>query len=233
MHLAEEGCAVVLNDRAPIGRAEETAERIRASGGSAMACEADVGDPGQVSRLIEAAMAEFGHLDILVNNAGIDPRRPVLDVSEELWDSVLDVNLKGAFFCAQAAARQMRSQGGGRIINISSVHGQSSLPNLSVYAASKGGLNALTRQMALELAPFHITVNAIAPGCVLVEKCTFDPEQRGAEIPLGRVGRPRDISALVAFLASDDAGWLTGQVITVDGGSTTRLFLDFGNAGLR
>jgi NAD(P)-dependent dehydrogenase (short-subunit alcohol dehydrogenase family) len=233
IHFAEEGAAVVLNDRDAIAGASEAAERIRACGGRAAVCQADVSEPVQAKRLIEAAVAEFGRLDILVNNAGIDPRRPALDVTEDFWDDVLGVNLKGSFFCAQSAAREMCRTGGGRIINISSVHSQANMPDLSAYAASKGGLNALTRQLALELAPGRITVNAVAPGCILVEKCTFDPTERGSEIPLGRVGQPRDISALVVFLASDDAAWLTGQVITVDGGTMTRLSLSTASPALR
>jgi glucose 1-dehydrogenase/3-oxoacyl-[acyl-carrier protein] reductase len=163
-----------------------------------------------------------------VNNAGIDPRCSFFDVRAEMWDNVLATNLRGAFFCAQAAAREMRNAGGGRIINLSSVHGQATMANLAAYAASKGGIDAMTRQLALDLAPFRITVNAVAPGCVQVEKNTFDAVVRGREIPLGRVGRPLDVAHTIAFLASDAAEWLTGQVITVDGGSTGRLCLDHG-----
>lgn len=169
--------------------------------------------------------AHFGRFDILVNNAAIDPRCPVLEISPEFWDDILSTNLKAAFFCAQAAAREMRKGGGGRIVNISSVHGQACMPNLTAYAASKGGINALTRQMALEFAGFGITVNAVAPGRVLVEKSTFEPESGAADIPLSRVGTPRDIAAAVAFFASEESAWITGQVLTVDGGTTTRLSL--------
>ncbi len=226
LELARSGAAVVLNYLQSKEGAISAAEQIRAAGSEATAEQADVSRIGDIAGLMDRIIKRFGRLDILVNNAGVDPRKPFLEVTEDFWDEVIGTNLKSAFFCAQAAAREMMKTGQGRIINVSSVHGQATMPNLSVYAASKGGMNALTRQLALDLAPHQITVNAVAPGCVLVEKNTFDPVARGLEIPLGRVGTPGDVGELVCFLASDAAAWLTGQVITIDGGTTTRLFLN-------
>jgi len=226
LELARHGAAVVLNYLQSKEGAFRAAEQIHASGGEAVIEQADVSRGGDILDLIDRTIRRFKRLDILVNNAGVDPRRPFLEVTEEFWDAVISTNLKSAFFCAQAAAREMIKTGEGRIINISSVHGQATMPNLAVYAASKGGMNALTRQLALDLALHRITVNAVAPGCVQVEKSTFDPAARAQQIPLGRVGAPRDVGELVCFLASDAAAWLTGQVITLDGGTTTRLFLN-------
>jgi glucose 1-dehydrogenase/3-oxoacyl-[acyl-carrier protein] reductase len=226
IHLGGLGAAVALNYAHSQKGACTAAEQIRSAGGNAIVLQADVQFPAQVAEMVAQVVERLGRLDVLVNNSAIDPRKPFLEVTEEFWDSVIDTNLKGAFFCAQAAAREMSRKGRGRIINISSVHGQATMEEYSVYAASKGGMNALTRQLALDLAPWGITVNAVAPGCVQVEKSTYDPAVRGKEIPCGRVGHPRDISAVVGFLASDATDWLTGQVITVDGGSTTRLFLN-------
>ena len=226
LHLAELGAAVVLNDLQQEAGARGAADAIAAAGGTAEVWRCDIRDTAAVGGMTAAIAAQLGRLDILVNNAAIDPRCSFFDVSAEFWDDVLGTNLKGAFFCAQAAAREMRKHGQGRIISISSVHGRASMPNLAAYAASKGGIDALTRQLALDLAPSGITVNAVAPGCVFVEKNTFDPAARGREIPAGRVGTPRDISTVVAFLASDAASWLTGQVITVDGGTTSRLSMN-------
>jgi NAD(P)-dependent dehydrogenase (short-subunit alcohol dehydrogenase family) len=229
LRLAAQGATVALHYASSEQGAMAAATEIRNSGGSAWTQRADVSVATQASELVKAVAERAGRLDILVNNAAIDPRKPLLEITEEFWDSVMDTNLKGSFFCAQAAAGEMRLQGRGRIVNISSVHGQATMNHMAVYAASKGGMNALTRQLALDLAPYGITVNAVAPGSVQVEKSTYDPELRGREIPRGRVGQPTDVAEVVAFLASDATDWLTGQVITVDGGTTTRLFLDLGN----
>lgn len=227
--LAREGSSVVLNDWEMEAGARESVDAILASGGQATFYKADVSVVEQVQEMVRQAEKRFGRLDILVNNAAVDPTSVFLEVTEEFWKQVIDTNLKGVFFCAQAAARVMVRMGKGRIINISSVHSQATMPGFSVYAASKGGINSLTRELALELAAYNICVNAIAPGAIEVErfvsKTTYNRETLGKEIPLGRVGYPVDVSAVVLFLASDAADWLTGQVITVDGGTTTRLFL--------
>jgi glucose 1-dehydrogenase/3-oxoacyl-[acyl-carrier protein] reductase len=222
-HLSEEGATVVRNDL----------EFANGSSGLLTFC-ADVSDVKAVRSMIDWIQQKFGRLDVLVNNAGIDPVAPFLEVTEQVWDSIINTNLKGSYFCAQAAARVMATQAWGRIVNISSVHSYCSMPGYSAYAASKGGISAFTRQLALDLSGYNITVNAIAPGAIEVERFTasplFDRAAIAAEIPLGRVGIPRDVSSAVAFLASDDASWLTGQVITIDGGTTSRLFLYAGRA---
>lgn len=232
-HLAEEGAVTVLNYAHSELGAYEVVESIRKAGGQAIAVKADVSRVDQIRVMVQRTIEEYGRLDILVNNAGIDPTAPFLDVTEDYFDGVIGTNLKGTYFCSQFAAREMCRLGKGRIINISSVHSQVTMTEHSVYAASKGGIDALTRQLALDLAALNVTVNAIAPGAVEVEKYFrpgYDRLAMAKEIPLGRVGVPRDISGCVVFLASDDADWLTGQVITVDGGSTTRLYLYAGRS---
>ena len=226
LELGRQGAAVVLNYAQSAEGASEAVEEISAAGGRAIALQSDLASVHQSKAAVTAAVRAFGHLEILVNNAGVDPRVPFEEVTEELWDRILAINLKAAFFCSQAAVQEMKKAGKGRIINISSVHGEATMPQLAVYAASKGGMNAMTRQLALDLGVHKITVNAIAPGSVFVEKNTYAPAVRALEIPVGRVGRPEDISSVVAFLASDQTDWLTGQVITVDGGTTARVFLN-------
>jgi NAD(P)-dependent dehydrogenase (short-subunit alcohol dehydrogenase family) len=226
--LHQEGASIVFNDK-ELG--ESSARYIETSSmrSKVIFHQADISRLTEIERMVECTVSKFGRLDILVNNAAIDPTAPFFEVGEDVWQQVIDTNLKGAFFCAQKAARKMSQAGQGRIINISSVHSQATMPGFSVYSASKGAMNALTRELALELAPHGITVNAVAPGAIEVEKFVSDPlydrDALAAEIPSGRVGKPEDISGLVAFLCSDDAAWLTGQVITVDGGTLTRLYL--------
>ncbi len=228
-HLAEEGAAVVLNYFRSAAGAQETAEGIVKAGGKAVAIYGDVSNISHAADLVDRTVAGFGRLDILVNNSGVDPTCPFLDVTEDFFHTVINTNLKGTYFSSQHAAREMRKSGTGRIINIGSVHSQASMPGFSVYAASKGAIDALTRQLALDLSPFGITVNTIAPGAVEVEKFVADPaydrEGVNREIPLGRVGYPRDISGAVVFLASDDAAWMTGKVIIIDSGTLSRLYL--------
>lgn len=229
LHLAELGAAVVVNYRSSGAQALETVARIEAAGGRALAVCADVSDVRQIRGLVERTTAEYGGVDILVNNSAIDPTYDFFEVTEEQWDRVLDTNLKGAFFCAQACAKEMVRRGGGKIIHISSVHGSLTMPRYAAYASSKGGMNALTRQMALDLARYNIQVNAIAPGATEVEKFAENPahdrEAIGRQIPLGRIGYPEDVARVVGFFASPGADFVTGQVVTVDGGSSTRFFL--------
>lgn len=228
--LAEEGAHVVLNYAHSAEGAEELAERIRAKGRQALTYRADVSKVDQVQAMVAKTVETLGRVDILVNNAGIDPHVPFLQMSEEQWDWIIDTNLKGNFLCSQAAAREMVKLGGGKIIIISSIHSILTYKHITAYATTKGGLNAMTRQLALELAPYHITVNCIAPGAVHVDKFYsvvphYDPHMFDHEIPLGFMGYPEDIGAAAAFLASDDARYITGQVLFVDGGTSARIFL--------
>jgi glucose 1-dehydrogenase len=197
---------------------------IAGENGSAIALEADVSKQADVAQMISDAVAKFGRLDVLVNNAGIEKETPFLEKSEEEWDRVIAVNLKGPFLCTQLAAREMAKNGGGTIINISSVHEDLPFPGYAAYCASKGGLRMLCRDLALELAKHHINVVNVAPGAIntpINERTMKDPEKVLAlkrEIPLGRVGEPSEVAKLVCYLASDDAAYITGTTVVIDGG---------------
>jgi 3-oxoacyl-[acyl-carrier protein] reductase len=197
-------------------------EAIEAEGGEALAVAADVAAPGDADKLVSAAVDKFGRLDILVNNAGITRDGLLLRMKDEDWDVVLDTNLKGAFNCIRAAAKTMSKQRSGRIINISSVVGQMGNPGQANYCASKAGLLGLTKSVARELARRDVTVNAVTPGFIATDMTeSLGEKAREAligQIPLGRLGTPADIASAVAFLASDGAGYLTGQVLGVNGG---------------
>jgi NAD(P)-dependent dehydrogenase (short-subunit alcohol dehydrogenase family) len=233
LELARHGARVVVNYYSSERMAHETVDEIRTSGGSAVAVQADVSRAAEVKRLFAEAVHHFESIAILVNNAGITVAKPFLETDEELWDRVIDTNLKSAYLCSLMAARDMAKRGGGKIINISSVHSYATYPGFSLYAASKGGIDALTKAMALDLAPYKINVNAIGPGAVEVEKYRDDPlydrAEFGARLPWGRIGMPEDIAKAVVFLASDDAEYITGQIFYVDGGLLTRMGL-FGRA---
>jgi len=230
--LAGEGATVVINFPTEPAEAEQVVAEIAAGRGQSVAIKADIANSAERDAVFEQVRRRFGRLDILVNNAAFDPDTVgLLEVDERLYDHVLQVNLKGAFFCAQSAARLMIEVGrGGRIINISSVHGQQSLPGHAPYSLSKGGLDALTRQAAVDLAPHRITVNGIAPGFIEVARTIANFPQYSREaiaerIPLQRVGFPEDIAALAVFLASDESSFLTGQVIPCDGGTLALMSL--------
>ncbi|TLS53892.1 3-oxoacyl-ACP reductase FabG [Paenibacillus antri] len=229
IELANSGVCVVVNYAHSEQGALEIVDEISNRNGSAIAVKADISSLEGVDRLVRQAVGAFGRIDMLVNNAAVDPTEDFFEVTESFWDRVVDTNLKGAFFCAQACAREMVKTGKGKIINISSVHGSLTMPRYAVYAATKGGINAMTRQLALDLAKYNIQVNAVAPGATEVEKLADDPlydkEHIGGLIPLGRIGEPEDVANVVAFLASPAADYVTGQIITVDGGSSTRFFL--------
>ena len=231
LELAAAGAAVSLSYNTSSAGAAETAAQIRAAGGQAWTFAADLTQPGAGADLVEAACAEMRGVDILVNNAGFSLERAFLEVTPEDWDRVQNVNLRSGFFCAQASARRMKEQGGGKILFIGSVHGSASVPKFSVYAASKGGIDALTRQLAVELAPWRINVNAVIPGLIEVESYYqsfpwYDRAVSARQVPLGRVGFPADIAAAVAFLASDRADFVTGQALVVDGGQLAKLAVD-------
>jgi glucose 1-dehydrogenase len=226
--LARAGAHVVVSPHKNVDGAERTAAGIRqATGASAFVQACDVRDVNQVEALFDSTLREFGGVDILVNNAGITEPRPLLEMTVDEWDKTLNINLRGMFLCTQRAAREMLKRGGGRIVNLSSVHGFAAVPHHAHYEASKGGINMFTKASAIELAPHNIQVNAIAPGAIEVERYAaipgYDRDEWGQGIPAGRVGWPDDIGPLAAFLCSDGASYITGQIIWVDGGMTSRL----------
>jgi NAD(P)-dependent dehydrogenase (short-subunit alcohol dehydrogenase family) len=188
---------------------------------------ADVGAPPPARRLVAPAPDSLGRLDILVNNAGITIWSGFLDMAEDVWDRTIDTNLKGAFVCGQQAARRMLRQGGGRIVNVSSGAGKGAFWGAAAYNASKGGLNLLTMAMATELGRHNILVNAVAPGAIQIERTLRDDpnyaQSWGPLAPQGRVGTPEDVAGVVVFFCSPESGYVTGQVLYVDGGLFTPL----------
>lgn len=202
--------------------AENTVRDFRAKGYEAMAIKADVSKADEADRLIDEAVKKYETLDVVVNNAGITRDTLMIRMKEADWDAVINVNLKGAFLVTQAASKIMIKQRSGRIVNISSVVGRMGNAGQTNYAASKAGLIGLTKAAARELASRGITVNAVAPGFIKTEMTDKMPEaareKLSGGIPLGRLGLPEDVAAVVAFLASDDAAYITGQVLGVDGG---------------
>jgi 3-oxoacyl-[acyl-carrier protein] reductase len=222
---AREGASVTILD-VDGERAAETARAIESGGGEALAVMADVCSAEDVARAVAETLARFRRLDVLVNNAGTGVASPVEDLGEAMWDRVLDVNLKGAFLCTRAAVPAMKQQGGGAIVNIASVEAVKGIPGHSAYAASKAGITGLTRALATELAPFGIRVNYLCPGAVWTRMTEHwfsrQREQVVAGIPLGRIADPVDIAGPVLFLASDDARYITGQGLIVDGGMVIR-----------
>ncbi|QGQ94291.1 glucose 1-dehydrogenase [Paenibacillus psychroresistens] len=229
LHLAACGADVIVNYRSSEKQALEVVEQIQAMGRKAIAIKADISSVKEINAMIEQAKEAFGTIHVLVNNSAYCPTIDFFDVTEESWDEVLDTNLKGSFFTAQACAREMVKHGGGKIINISSVHALLTMTKYAAYASSKGGMNALTRQLALDLAHLNIQVNAVSPGATEVEKNLAHPLHDslavGKQIPAGRIGMPKDVATVVAFFASSASDFVTGQVLTVDGGSSTQFYL--------
>ncbi|TKI48431.1 3-oxoacyl-[acyl-carrier-protein] reductase [Lysinibacillus tabacifolii] len=222
LKLADEGAKVVVNYSGSQAKAEEVVATIQANGGEAIAVQASVSKTEEVTELMDAAVKTFGALDILVNNAGITRDNLLMRMKEEEWDDVLDTNLKGVFLCTKAVTRQMMKQRAGRIINISSIVGVAGNAGQANYVAAKAGVIGLTKTTAKELASRNILVNAIAPGFIETEMTEQLPEdlKQGmlTQIPLAKLGQPEDIAKAVAFLASEDANYMTGQTLHIDGG---------------
>ena len=222
--LAAPEADVYFNFSAAEADARITEQMVRERGATATALQMDVTDPDQVTGFFQRVLDDTGRIDVLVNNAGITRDGLLVRMSDANWDAVMDTNLKGAFRCTRAAARQMLKQRSGRIIHISSVVGVTGNPGQANYVASKAGIIGFTKAVALELASRGITVNAVAPGFIDTDMTASLPEKSRqamiARIPLGRVGTPEDIAAAVAFLASSQAAYITGQVIHVSGGMT-------------
>lgn len=223
---AAEGAAVVVDYVGHPDAAGEVVGKVEDAGGRGLAVAADVSSPAEVRALVGKAVETFGRLDVMVNNAGLERKMPFLDTPFKVWQQTLAVNLTGPWLGSQEAAKQMVAQegGGGRIINISSVHEDLAMPTNAPYCATKGGVRMLMRTLAVELAPHGITVNNIAPGAIdtpMDAPLKEDPDKMEAllsEIPLGRMGKPEEVASLALYLASDDSSYVTGSTLFVDGG---------------
>ena len=222
LQLAADGAQVIVNYVASADKAEEVVAAIQSEGGKALAMKADVSNLEEVEKMVDTVYEQFGRIDILVNNAGVTRDELLISMEREDWDKVIATNLGGLFNCTKAVAKYMMMQKSGRIINMSSVAGERGGRGQSNYAASKGAVNAFTRSVAMELARKKVTVNAVAPGVVETEMSS-EVIRRAQDIILNsvalkRLGQPEEIAKVVAFLASDDSSYITGEVIRVDGG---------------
>jgi NAD(P)-dependent dehydrogenase (short-subunit alcohol dehydrogenase family) len=226
--LASAGASVALSARDPAQAAKVAGEVAAATGAKALGVGADVTRPEQVTAMVATTLDTFGRLDILVNNAGINIRGPIEQLSEASWDEVIDTNLKGPWLCCRAAGEPMRRQKWGRVINVSSILGEISMPGRTPYASSKGGLTLMTRTLALEWAADGVTVNALCPGPFATEINTpllNDPAVRAtieSKVPLGRWGDPAELGPAVVFLASEASSYMTGATLFIDGGYTAQ-----------
>ena len=226
LKLAKAGAKVVVSDISE-EECQKVVEEIKKEGGEAMAVKCDVTKRGEVENMVRTTVSKWGKVDILVNNAGICEFKPFVNLTEEDWDRTLNINLKGEFLCAQAVAKEMMKQKSGVIVNIASVAmGQvgMGMPMIVHYCASKGGIVAMTEALAVELAPYNIRINAIAPGAIdtpMAASTKDDPkvlEQTLAMVPMHRLGKAEEVSNLVLFLASDTSSYMTGSTVVIDGG---------------
>ena len=225
VRLAREGANIAIDYRTHQDGANETRKLVEAAGARGVVVKADLSSVTEINYLVDTAVKSFGRVDILVNNAGIETRKDYWNVTEAEYDAVMNVNLKAVFFATQRVVRHLQSEKRpGKIINISSVHEELPFPHFTSYCISKGGLKMMTRNLAIELAPFGITINSVAPGAIetpINRSLLNDPAKLGAllaNIPLKRLGKPDDVAEVVAFLASDKATYITGTSIVVDGG---------------
>ncbi len=222
LELARAGCEVAVHYGADQAGAAATVAEIVEMGASAFAVGGDVGVASEVDRMFAEVFERFPRLDILVNNAGVQTWKPLLELEEAEWDRTIRTNLKGCFLCTQRAARRMRDQKGGRIVNIGSGCNKIAFPNLVDYTASKGGIEMFTKVAAIELGKYNITVNCVAPGAIEIERTKHEAgdyaKTWAAVTPLGRVGQPLDVARVVVALAGDAGDFVTGQTIWVDGG---------------
>lgn len=222
LRLAESGYDVAVNYNSNAAEADKVVRAITDMGRKAVAVKANAGDRAEVNAMFRTVVKELGRIDVLVNNAGVVDDAFLLTVSPDSLDRSLDINVKGYFYCAQAATLKMFKAKKGAIINVSSVSSMMALPGQSVYAATKGAVNSMTATLARELAPYGIRVNAIAPGFIATDMVAHLPEEKINEyltqIPLGRLGKVEEVAELAAFLASDEAAYITGQTLVIDGG---------------
>ncbi len=232
LELARQGAAVVCHYPFSDEGAAAAVAQIRAAGGTAGAVQGDFTQSAEIcANVVESAASLLGGLNVLVNNAGLTETRPLSDVTPEHYEKLFAINIRSHIFCTQQALPYMQRNGGGSVINLASIHAHSGVPDYAVYAATKGAVAALTRHLAVELAPQKVRVNAIAPGLIEVPRYhtdipDYNPAIFEATVPWGRLGEPADIAAVAAFLASDGADFLTGQTIYVDGGATA--YMSFG-----
>jgi len=222
--MAKQGADVIVNYHSDQAGAQEAVTRIEALGVRARAVQADIGKVDQLKAMFSVVKKEFGCLDVLINNAAVTGWTNLFEITEEKWDMVIDTNLKGTFFCSLEAARMMKDSGGGTIVNVSTNCAELGVKNLVAYASSKGGVHAMTKQLAVELAPYAIRVNTFAPGPTNVERNLRDDENYrdtwGSVVPLGRTAETEEMVGPALFLASDQSSYVTGQVFFADGGWT-------------